>query len=98
MKKIILTLAAVVLSAGLISAQDMSQATETAKNANVPFVACSWGFVPREKLVEAGVSRIIDHPAELALDVYIQQVILTQILVRHQNFAGMNMMLLPVES
>ena len=51
---------------------------ETAKNANVPFVACSWGFVPREKLVEAGVSRIIDHPAELALDVYIQQVILPQ--------------------
>ena len=39
MKKIILTLAAVVLSAGLISAQDMSQATETAKNANEALVA-----------------------------------------------------------
>ena len=48
---------------------------ETAKNANVPFVACSWGFVPRERLVEAGVGRIIDKPADLALDVYIQQVI-----------------------
>lgn len=34
---------------------------ETAKNAGVPFVACSWGFVPREKLVEAGTS-IVDQP------------------------------------
>ena len=33
MKKILLTLAAVVLSAGMLSAQDMSQATETAKMA-----------------------------------------------------------------
>ena len=38
---------------------------ETAKNANVPFVACSWGFVPREKLVEAGVAHIIDQPEEI---------------------------------
>ena len=51
---------------------------ETAKNANVPFVACSWGFVPREKLVEAGVSRIIDRPEQLLLDVYLQQSILPQ--------------------
>ena len=35
---------------------------ETAKNANVPFVACSWGFVSREKLVEAGISAIVDTP------------------------------------
>lgn len=34
MKKILLTLAAVILSAGLIYAQDMAQATETAKLAN----------------------------------------------------------------
>ena len=39
MKKIILTLAAVILSAGLISAQDMAQATETARNANEALVA-----------------------------------------------------------
>ncbi|MBR5072087.1 MAG: tetratricopeptide repeat protein [Bacteroidales bacterium] len=39
MKKIILTLAAVILSAGLISAQDMAQATETAQNANESLVA-----------------------------------------------------------
>ena len=38
---------------------------ETAKNANVPFVACSWGFVAREKLVEAGIAHIIDKPEEI---------------------------------
>lgn len=38
---------------------------ETAKNAGVPFVACSWGFVPREKLTQAGITAIIDHPAEI---------------------------------
>ena len=38
---------------------------DTAANAGVPFVACSWGFVPRERLVEAGCERIIDSPTEL---------------------------------
>ena len=38
---------------------------ETAKNANVPFVACSWGFVARERLVEAGVEHIVDVPSEI---------------------------------
>ena len=38
---------------------------ETAKNANVLFVACSWGFVAREKLVEAGIAHIIDKPKEI---------------------------------
>jgi phosphoglycolate phosphatase len=38
---------------------------DTAQNAHVPFVACSWGFVPRETLVQAGVTRIIDTPDEL---------------------------------
>lgn len=38
---------------------------DTAANAGVPFIACSWGFVPRQQLVEAGIPRIIDHPAEL---------------------------------
>ena len=37
---------------------------ETAQNAGVPFVACSWGFVPREKLAEAGTS-IVDQPQEI---------------------------------
>lgn len=38
---------------------------ETARNANVPFVACSWGFVPKQRLLEAGIERIIDKPEEL---------------------------------
>ena len=38
---------------------------DTAANAGVPFVACSWGFVAREKLEEAGCERIIDNPTEL---------------------------------
>ena len=57
---------------------------ETAKNANTPFVACSWGFVSRETLIENGVGRIIDKPEELLLDVYIQQSILPQ----YDNFDG----------
>lgn len=40
---------------------------ETAKNADVPFVACSWGFVAREKLVEAGIEHIIDKPEEILM-------------------------------
>ena len=43
---------------------------ETAKNAKVPFVACSWGFVAREKLVEAGIVHIIDKPEEIFLQFY----------------------------
>ena len=38
---------------------------DTAHNANVPFVACSWGFVSRKTLEEAGVVCIIDEPEEL---------------------------------
>jgi len=38
---------------------------DTAANARVPFVACSWGFVPRERLIEAGVTTLIDRPDEL---------------------------------
>ena len=38
---------------------------ETAKNADVPFIACSWGFVAREKLMEAGIEHIIDRPEDI---------------------------------
>ena len=38
---------------------------DTAQNAHVPFVACSWGFVSRDALIEAGVTRIIDQPQDL---------------------------------
>ena len=51
---------------------------DTAKNAHVPFVACSWGFVSREALIENSVGRTIDKTEELLLDVYIQQEILPQ--------------------
>ena len=35
---------------------------DTAANANIPFAACSWGFVSRDALIENGVGRIIDKP------------------------------------
>lgn len=38
---------------------------DTARNADVPFVACSWGFVSREQLSDAGITNIIDEPSEL---------------------------------
>ena len=38
---------------------------ETATNANMPFVACSWGFVTKERLIEAGVERIADSPNDI---------------------------------
>lgn len=58
MKKLVLTLAAVVLSAGLMSAQDMAQATETAQNANEALVAKDYakalaGFKEALTLAEA---------------------------------------------
>ncbi|MBO6073749.1 MAG: HAD family hydrolase [Paludibacteraceae bacterium] len=53
------------LNSQLIYLGDSLVDRDTAKNANVPFVACSWGFVRREALVDAGVTRIIDKPEEL---------------------------------
>ena len=38
---------------------------DTATNAQVPFVACSWGFVPREKLISAGIPHIVDCPNQI---------------------------------
>ncbi len=38
---------------------------DTARNAGVPFIACSWGFVPREQLLTAGVECLINYPSEL---------------------------------
>ncbi|MBQ7191916.1 MAG: HAD family hydrolase [Paludibacteraceae bacterium] len=38
---------------------------QTAKNANVPFVACSWGFVPKEELLSAGITNIADKAQDL---------------------------------
>lgn len=38
---------------------------ETAKNANVQFAACSWGFVSRERLVTAAIATIVDTPKDI---------------------------------
>lgn len=48
---------------------------DTAENAKVPFVACSWGFVPRSQLIEANIPHIIDRPEELTLSSYLTSVI-----------------------
>ena len=38
---------------------------ETARNADVPFVACAWGFVPYEQLRAAGIKNIITQPEQI---------------------------------
>ncbi len=38
---------------------------KTANNAKTKFVACTWGFSSREKLVEAGATELIDKPQEV---------------------------------
>ena len=38
---------------------------ETARNADVPFVACSWGFVSRDQLSAADAEHIVNHPQEI---------------------------------
>ncbi len=53
------------LNSQLIYVGDSLVDRDTAANANVPFVACSWGFVSRDALIEAGVTRIIDQPQDL---------------------------------
>ncbi|MBR4706234.1 MAG: HAD family hydrolase [Paludibacteraceae bacterium] len=53
------------LNSQLIYLGDSLVDWETATNAHVPFVACSWGFVPRETLVEKGLKHIVDTPEEI---------------------------------
>ena len=53
------------LNSPLIYIGDSLVDFETACNAHVPFVACSWGFVPRERLVTAGIKHIVDQPNEI---------------------------------
>ncbi len=48
---------------------------DTAENAKVPLIACSWGFVPRSQLIEANIPHIIDSPHELTLSSYLTPVI-----------------------
>ena len=61
---------------------------DTARNACVPFIACSWGFVPREQLVEAGVIRIVDQPAQILHYVALFDYIEHNILPRYDAFDG----------
>lgn len=52
---------------GVIYIGDSLVDRDTAANAGVPFIACSWGFVPRERLVEAGIRHIVDRPDEIVV-------------------------------
>lgn len=38
---------------------------ETAHNAGIPCIACTWGFRSRESLIEAGADFIVDEPGEI---------------------------------
>lgn len=38
----------------------------TARNAGIPFVAVTWGLVPRDALVSAGAVHLVDRPEQLA--------------------------------
>ena len=38
---------------------------ETAQAANLPFVACTWGFCTKEQLAKANPNYMINHPLEL---------------------------------
>ena len=38
---------------------------DTAQNAGLPFIACSWGFVPKQKLIEAGILHIANQPLDI---------------------------------
>ena len=53
------------LNSQLIYLGDSLVDRDTARNAGLPFVACSWGFVPRERLVAEGIEHIIDQPVDL---------------------------------
>lgn len=53
------------LNSQLIYLGDSLVDRDTARNAGLPFVACSWGFVPRERLVEERIEHIIDQPVDL---------------------------------
>jgi len=57
---------------------------DTARNANVPFIACSWGFVSRDRLVGEKIEYIADSPEDIALHLYIE----TTILPQYDSFDG----------
>ena len=44
---------------------DSGTDVETAHNAGIKCIACSWGFRSRESLIEAGADYIVDTPSEI---------------------------------
>ena len=56
---------------------------DTAANAGVPFIACSWGFVSRQTLTEAGVTRIIDRPEDIVWSISERQEKVLRYLEQH---------------
>ena len=54
-----------VVRSGILYVGDSLVDMLTAQNAGVPFIACSWGFVPRNELVAAGVAHIADTPGQI---------------------------------
>ena len=56
---------------------------DTAANAGVPFIACSWGFVSRQALTEAGVTRIIDRPEDIVWSISERQEKVLRYLEQH---------------
>ena len=66
------------LNSSLIYIGDSLVDRETAANANIPFVACSWGFVPREQLVDGDAGYVADHPQDILLFTHIARNILPQ--------------------
>ena len=56
---------------------------DTAANTGVPFIACSWGFVSRQALTEAGVTRIIDRPEDIVWSISERQEKVLRYLEQH---------------
>lgn len=52
--------------AGAVYVGDSEVDVMTARNAQLPLIAVSWGFRGREALAAAGAERIVDTPAELS--------------------------------
>lgn len=57
-------------SAEMVFLGDSAVDMQTAVNAGMHPVGASWGFCPREELVDHGAAKVIDHPSELLAEVY----------------------------
>ena len=50
---------------GILYIGDSLVDAETAKAANLPFVACTWGFCTTEQLLTAAPDYMVNHPSEI---------------------------------